>query len=151
MFVMTDIKKPQVNKTLPSHVLVIDDDDAMIEMLKQVLEPDDFVLSVASTGQMGIENARKLAPDVIILDLLVPEMDGWQVCKSIREFSLAPILVLSAISKPGMVAKALDEGADDYLLKPVTSSVLVAHIKRLAWRARAEREANGHNYNFLGI
>lgn len=148
---MTENKPLQVKNTVPSKVLVIDDDDAMIEMLRLVLEPEDFNLSVASTGTMGVEDTRRLAPDVIILDLLVPEMDGWQVCKEIREFSQAPILVLSAISKPGMVAQALDEGADDYLLKPVTSSVLVAHIKRLAWRARAEREANNHNYNYLGL
>jgi len=83
-----------------------------------------------------------LCPDVIILDLFMPGLDGWQVCKSIREYSQVPILVLSAINKPGTVAKALDEGADDYLIKPVPSGVLVAHLNNLIRRARAERDAN---------
>ena len=74
----------------------------------------------------------------------MPEMNGTEVCREIRAFSQVPILVLSAVSKPGMVAQALDEGADDYLLKPITSSVLIARLKRLVWRARAEQAANGN-------
>ena len=81
----------------------------------------------------------------------MPDMDGWEVCKAIRSFSLVPILVISAINKPGMVAKALDEGADDYMLKPMTSSVLIAHLKRLAWRARAERQADPTKLDYLGV
>jgi DNA-binding response OmpR family regulator len=119
-------------------VLVIDEDQAMCETLKLVLEPQSFEVYEAHSGPEGIETTRKIRPDVVIVDLLIPDMDGWQVTKAIRAFSQVPILVLSAVSKPDMVAKALDEGADEYLTKPMPSSVLIAHLKRLARRARAE-------------
>jgi two-component system KDP operon response regulator KdpE len=76
-------------------------------------------------------------PDVIILDLMMPDMDGYEVCAKIRDFSIVPILVLSALDMPGMVSKALDAGADDYLIKPVTSSILIAHLNNLVRRANA--------------
>ena len=126
---------------MSTSVLVIDDDIAMTEMLKVILEPKAFEVFTAKTAEEGIEAARWKSPDVIVLDLHIPERDGWQVCRSIRQFSKTPILVLSALNKPGAVAQALDEGADDYLIKPVPSGVLVAHLKNLTRRARAEKEA----------
>jgi DNA-binding response OmpR family regulator len=126
---------------LSTSVLVIDDDIAMTEMLKMILEPKSFEVFSAKTAEEGIEAARRKSPDVIVLDLHIPESDGWQVCRSIRNFSKTPILVLSALNKPGAVAQALDEGADDYLIKPVPSGVLIAHLKNLTRRARAEKEA----------
>ena len=129
-------------------VLVVDDDVEMTDLLKIVLEPKSFEVIAANAGGDGIELARKVSPDVILLDLLMPDMDGWQVCKEIRKFSKAPILVLSANSKPGMAARALDEGADDYLVKPLTTSVLIAHLKKLARRARAEQEAAQAKYGY---
>ena len=127
---------------MPARVLVIDDDVAMTEMLRLILEPNAFEVIVSNSGPEGIEAAEKSNPDVIILDLAMPDMDGWEVCQAVRGFSPAPILILSAISNPGMVAKALDEGADDFLLKPMTSSVLIAHLNRLVWRARGGKSAN---------
>jgi DNA-binding response OmpR family regulator len=134
-----------------TRILVIDDDQAMTEMLRLVLEPNAFDVQVAHSGPEGIEATRRLNPEVIVLDLLMPGMDGWEVCKEIRTFSQVPILVLSAISKPGIIARALDEGADDYLLKPMPSSVLVAHLKRLARRARAEQESNNPKMNYYSV
>ncbi len=129
---------------MPTRVLVIDDDVDMTEMLRLILEPNAFDVNVSHSGPEGIETAHLLNPEVIILDLSMSDMDSWQVCKEIRAFSQVPILMLSAISNPAMVAKALDEGADDFLLKPMTSSVLIAHLKRLVWRARAEKGASNH-------
>jgi DNA-binding response OmpR family regulator len=140
-----------VEKSDLTKVLVIDDDDAMTEMLRLVLEPNAFEVFEAHSGKEGIDATHQLKPEVIILDLLMPGMDGWEVCKAIRSFSRVPILVLSAISKPGMVAKALDEGADDYLLKPMPSSVLIAHLNRLTRRARAEKEANNSKLDYCEI
>jgi DNA-binding response OmpR family regulator len=122
-------------------VLVIDDDKEMTDMLKVILEPNTFDVVAANNSVLGIDLVRQVKPEVVVLDLLMPDMDGWQVCKEIRKISQVPILVLSAISKPGMVARALDEGADDYLLKPMPSSMLIAHIKKLARRAKAEQES----------
>lgn len=126
---------------MQTKVLVIDDDREMTDMLKVILEPNTFDVVAANSSVLGIDLVRQVKPEVVVLDLLMPDMDGWQVCKEIRKFSQVPILVLSAISKPGMVARALDEGADDYLLKPMPSSMLIAHIKKLARRAKAEQES----------
>jgi two-component system KDP operon response regulator KdpE len=77
---------------------------------------------------------RELQPDLVVLDLMMPEMDGWEVCRSVRQFSQVPIIILSALNDPSMIASVLDAGADDYLTKPTPSRVLVAHINRLAKR-----------------
>lgn len=119
-------------------ILVIDDDLAMTELLKLVLLPTHSTVITANSGAEGLELAKEECPDLFILDLMMPEMDGWQVCEAIRKFSIAPILVLSALDNPGMVAKALDAGADDYLIKPVPSGVLIAHINNLVRRATVQ-------------
>ena len=129
-------------------VLVIDDDKEMTELFKVILEPNTFDVISANSGKEGIPLLKEQNPDVIVLDLLMPDMDGWQVCKEIRSFSQVPILVLSAISKPGMVARALDEGADDFLLKPMPSGVLTAHIKKLARRALAEQRSSKSRFGY---
>ena len=133
---------------MQTRVLVVDDDIEMTDLIKIILEPNTFEVFAANSGQDGVDLAHKIKPDVILLDLLMPGMDGWQVCKEIRKFSQVPILILSAISKPGMVARALDEGADDYLLKPMPSSVLIAHLRKLTRRAHAEQEAIQAKLNY---
>jgi DNA-binding response OmpR family regulator len=115
-------------------VLAIDDDHAMTELLTLLLKTHGFNVVTANTGEDGVSLALKETPDVIILDLMMPGMDGWQVCNQIRTFSIVPILVFSALDSPGMVASALDAGADDYLVKPVPSGVLIAHLTKLTRR-----------------
>jgi two-component system KDP operon response regulator KdpE len=85
---------------------------------------------------------RELQPDLVVLDLMMPEMDGWEVCRSVRQFSQVPIIILSALNDPSMIASVLDAGADDYLTKPTPSRVLVAHINRLAKRNGNLRSSN---------
>jgi two-component system KDP operon response regulator KdpE len=122
-------------------ILVIDDDIGMTELLSLLLAPASSEIITANSGPEGIELARKHAPDVIILDLMMSEMNGWIVCKQIREFSNTPILILSAMDAPGMVAQALDVGADDYLVKPVSSSTLIARLNKLVRRARVSHSS----------
>lgn len=119
-------------------ILVIDDDPAMTDLLKLLLQPTQAYILTANSGKEGLELAQKQQPDIVLLDLMMPEMDGWEVCKAIREFSAMPILVLSALDSPGTVAAALDAGADDYLIKPVPSGVLLAHINNLIRRTRTD-------------
>jgi DNA-binding response OmpR family regulator len=126
---------------LVSSVLVIDNDVAMSEILEAILEPKAFEVFTAHEVKEGIAEISRLNPDVIVLNLFMPEAVGWQVCRDIRSFSKIPILVLSAVNNPDAVARALDEGADDYLIKPVPSGVLIAHIKNLIRRSRAEQNA----------
>jgi DNA-binding response OmpR family regulator len=115
-------------------VLTIDDDPAMTELLNLLLRTHGFNVLTANTGEDGVKITQKDSPDVIILDLMMAGMDGWQVCKNIRTFSSVPILVFSALDSPGIVASALDAGADDYLVKPVPSGVLISHLNTLTRR-----------------
>ncbi len=142
IFTMRSTDNLEVKKITSARVLVVHDDADTMEMLRLILEPNTFEVLTSHSGPQAIEAARSLNPDVVILDLSISGTQGWEICREIRSFSRVPILVLSATNKPDAVARALDEGADDYLLKPMTSSVLIAHLKRLIWRSRAERRPN---------
>jgi DNA-binding response OmpR family regulator len=115
-------------------VLLIDDDPDLSVMLRTLLRGQDIQIKAVFTGQEGIDACEEHPPDVIILDLLMPEMDGWEVCERIRKFSDVPILILSALGTPGSVARALDAGADDYLIKPVHASLLASRLRTLIRR-----------------
>jgi len=115
-------------------VLSIDDDSAMTELLALLLKMHGYEPLSANTGEAGIKAIREKSPDVVILDLMMPGMDGWQVCAEVRKFSTVPIVIFSALDSPGLVASALDAGADDYLVKPVPSGVLIAHLNKLTRR-----------------
>ena len=115
-------------------VLLIDDDPDLSIMLRTLLRGKDFQIKAVFSGDEGIELCRNEHPDVVILDLLMPEMDGWEVCEQIREFSEVPILVLSALGSPASVARALDAGADDYLIKPIHASLLASRLRTLVRR-----------------
>jgi DNA-binding response OmpR family regulator len=128
-------------------ILVIDDDEGMTELLSLLLAPASSEVIIANTGPDGITLIKKHNPDVVILDLMMPEMNGWITCKQIREFSDVPILILSAMDVPGIVAQALDVGADDYLVKPVSSGTLIAHLNKLVRRAKVSHPpATSANY-----
>jgi DNA-binding response OmpR family regulator len=115
-------------------ILVIDDDPAMTELLSLVLAPTKAEIITSNSGEEGLHLAGEVNPDIVLLDLMMPKMDGWQVTENIRKFSSTPILILSVLDNPGLVAKALDKGADDYLVKPVPSGILIAHINNLTRR-----------------
>jgi DNA-binding response OmpR family regulator len=120
-------------------VLTIDDDPSMTDLLTLLLKTHGLDAYIANSGEEGLQMIHKVSPDVVILDLMMSDMDGWQVCRQVRSFSIVPILILSALDSPGLVARALDGGADDYLIKPVSSGVLVAHLNTLVRRAVTER------------
>lgn len=120
--------------TPTAKILVIDDDTAITELMSMLLKTFGFEVITTNIGSEGIRLAREENPSVVLLDLMMPDPDGWQVCKSIRQTSNVPILVLSAINDPRMVASVLDVGADEFLVKPVPSGVLVANIKKLIRR-----------------
>lgn len=115
-------------------VLIIDDDPAITDLLSVVLKANGFDALVANSGADGLRLIKEQAPRLAILDLMMPDMDGWQVCRAVRAFSSIPILVLSALDEPAVVASALDLGADDFLVKPIPSAVLLAHLNKLARR-----------------
>ena len=123
---------------MPIKAIAIDDDPAMTDLLTLLLKSHGLEIYTSNNGEDGLQLIRAIDPDIIILDLMMPGKDGWQVCREVRSFSNVPIIILSALDNPGMVASALDAGADDYLIKPVPSGVLIAHLNNLTRRANAE-------------
>ena len=130
---------------MPIKVLAIDDDKAMTDLLTLLLKAQGFEVVTANNGEDGIRFIQERNPDLVLLDLMMNGMNGWAVCNEVRKFSRIPILVLSALDSPANVASALDAGADDYLVKPVPSGVLVAHINRLT-RKRGTSPQIGASY-----
>jgi two-component system, OmpR family, KDP operon response regulator KdpE len=136
---------PEIQPLSSTQVLIVDDDSDTTDLLRIILEPKDFKVIVANTGKRGVELARSLAPDIMIVDLTMPDMDGLRVCREVRNFSSLPILILSAVTRPNIAEEVLNSGADDFLVKPMSSGVLIASLNRLARRARAEHNAQLSN------
>jgi two-component system KDP operon response regulator KdpE len=110
-------------------VLIIDDEPQILRALKTILAANHFRVETASTGEAGIALAVAQPPDIIILDMSLPDMDGKQVCEQIREWSRVPIIVLSVRDSEKDKVAALDKGADDYLTKPFGIEELLARIR----------------------
>lgn len=110
-------------------ILLIDDEPQILRALKTILGSAHFRVIAAGTGEEGIALAATQSPDVIILDLSLPDMDGLQVCEQLREWSKIPIIVLSVRDGERDKVRALDKGADDYLTKPFNIEELLARIR----------------------
>ena len=115
-------------------IIVIDDDTAVTDLLSVLLNTHGFDVRVTNNSTDGLTQVNQGNFDLVILDLMMPEKDGWEVCREIRKFSTIPIIVLSALNDPSMVASVLDAGADDYLTKPTPSRIMLAHINGLLRR-----------------
>jgi DNA-binding response OmpR family regulator len=123
-------------------VLVVEDDQAMASSLTWGLEAEGYVVDVAGNGEDGLWKARESAHDVIVLDVMLPRLDGYQVCQRLREQGVwTPILMLTAMDDDLDHAEGLDRGADDYLTKPFSYPVLLAHLRSLTRRGLPERPA----------
>ena len=127
---------------MPKHILVIDDDPAVTELMVLLLNSHGFETSAVNQAREGVELIRANKPDLLILDLMMPEMDGWEVCRVVRSFSNIPMVVLSALNDPSMIAEVLDLGADDFLTKPTSAAVMIAHINKLVRRTGRLRSAD---------
>jgi two-component system alkaline phosphatase synthesis response regulator PhoP len=120
---------------LHNRILIIDDDLTILETVSNILENLGYKVEVASKAQEGLKKAYETKPDLIILDVMLPGMDGWETCQRFREMSNVPIMMLTALGTEDNVVKGLELGADDYLVKPVTMKELGARVKALLRRA----------------
>jgi two-component system, OmpR family, response regulator MtrA len=123
---------------MKSRVLVVDDDPALAEMLTIVLRGEGFDTAVVGDGTRALPAVRELRPDVVLLDLMLPGMNGIDVCRAIRSESGVPIVMLTAKSDTVDVVLGLESGADDYVVKPFTFEVLLARVRVLLRRAQHE-------------
>ena len=111
------------------HVLVIDDEPQILRAMRTILTAKQFRVTTASRGNEGLTLAAAQPPDVVILDLSLPDMDGFEVCERLREWTQVPIIVLSVRDNERDKVAALDKGADDYLTKPFGIEELLARIR----------------------
>jgi two-component system KDP operon response regulator KdpE len=130
--------------TQSTHILVIDDEPQILRALKTILTERHFHVTTAARGEEGLALAAAQPPDVIILDLSLPDMDGFEVCARLREWTGVPIIVLSVRDSERDKVMALDKGADDYLTKPFGIEELLARI-RVALRHAAQMQAQSKN------
>ena len=121
-------------------VLVADDDKKTVELVKLYLERDGYQVITAYDGRRALDAAREQRPDLVVLDLMMPEIDGLDVCRLLRAESKVPIIMLTAKTTEGDRIVGLDLGADDYVTKPFSPRELVARVRAVLRRV-AEQEA----------
>lgn len=117
-----------------AHLLLVEDDEVIRNTVRMLLERYGFTVSTAGDGLTGLEMFRETDPDLLLLDVMLPDLDGIGLCRRVRELSLAPILMMSARGDALDVVAGLEAGADDYVVKPCESAVLVARIRSLLRR-----------------
>jgi two-component system, OmpR family, KDP operon response regulator KdpE len=115
-------------------ILVVDDEPGLRELVRINLEHEGFAVLQAENGVQGLEVIQQEHPDLVILDVMMPELDGWEVCRRLREFSQVPVLMLTARVQSQDIVTGLESGADDYLLKPFNMDELMARVRALLRR-----------------
>jgi len=121
---------------MPESVLVIDDDLTLLELLSIHLEAAGYRSLAASDGQNGLRLASEETPDLVVLDVMMPGMDGWEVCARLREKSNLPIIMLTAKGEEMDKLRSFHQGVDDYVTKPFSFAELVARVGAVLGRAR---------------
>ncbi|MBO7520391.1 MAG: response regulator transcription factor [Clostridia bacterium] len=122
-------------------ILIVDDDPNICELLRVYLNKDGFDTAIASDGEEAIESALRYKPDLILLDIMMPRLDGWQVCREVRKTSEVPIIMLTAKGEVFDKILGLELGADDYISKPFDTKEVLARIKAVLRRS-SERSKN---------
>ena len=126
-------------------ILVVEDDFNIAELLRVYLEKAGFAVKLAADGGAGLAACRAASPDLILLDVMLPVMDGWAVCKAVREFSKTPIIMLTAKEETEDKVQGLELGADDYVTKPFEMKELMARIHAVLRRYQEEPPAESGN------
>src|SRR5581483_3341737 len=119
---------------MTANILVVDDDPKITQLLKRALSLEGYAVQTASSGASGLEEARARRPDLVVLDILMPGMDGLEVCRELRSSGDTPVLLLTAKDEVADRVRGLDSGADDYLVKPFALEELLARIRALLRR-----------------
>ncbi len=120
--------------------LIIEDDGNIAELLRLYLEKDGFEVFIASDGAAGVSKAGEISPDLILLDIMLPVLDGWQVCAKIRETSKVPIIMLTAKGETYDKINGLEMGADDYVVKPFEVKELLARVHAVLRRTACDEK-----------
>ncbi|PID86158.1 MAG: DNA-binding response regulator [Chloroflexi bacterium] len=134
-------------------ILVVDDDIPLTKSIIQILLAENYTPLAAYTAEDGVEIARQQNPDLALLDVMVPTMGGWEMCRRIRQFSDMPILFLTAMGSVENIVQGLEAGADDYMVKPFNSAELIArimaHLRRTNAQSSSEEFLNFQEGNLI--
>jgi two-component system, OmpR family, response regulator MprA len=125
-----------MSSTPQPRVLVVDDDPRMLSMMRRILQVDGYAVEVAADGDAAIDLIRAADIDIVILDLMLPGRDGFEVCRTVRRESAVPILMLTARDEASSKVDGLDSGADDYVVKPFNPDELLARVRALLRRVQ---------------
>jgi len=132
-------------------ILVIDDEETTVQLIAILLERRDYKVVKAYSAEEGLRLAYRHQPDLVLLDIMMPDMDGWDVCKRLREMSDVPIIFLTARDETADIVKGLEMGADDYVVKPYNNEELVARVRahlRRSPRPNMSEELSFNNGEF---
>jgi len=129
-----------------STILLIDDDPDLLTLLSMILKKEGYRVEVAEDGESGLEMAIQLQPDLILLDIMMPGVDGWEACREIRKITTAPIIYLTAKREESDIVRGLQLGADDFIPKPFRRHELTARIEAVLRRSRPDTPDEGVVY-----
>lgn len=134
-------------------ILVVDDDTNICELLRLYLEKDGYDVMIANNGGDAVKMFRDLSPDLMLLDIMLPVLDGWQVCREVRKFSDKPIIMLTAKGETFDKVLGFELGADDYVVKPFDAKEVMARVKAVLRRSGsgAQTEMKEVHYDKLSI
>jgi len=125
---------------MPTKILVVDDDSNICELLRLYLEKEGYHALFARDGETAVKSFQEHRPDLILLDIMLPVLDGWQVCREIRKSSSVPIIMLTAKGEVFDKVLGLELGADDYVVKPFDAKEVLARVKAVLRRAEGGRD-----------
>jgi len=125
-------------------ILTADDDPQLLRLIARNLELEDYQVLVASDGQQALEQIEQHVPELVLLDVMMPRMDGFTVCQRVREFSAVPIIIVTARGQDQDKVRGLDLGADDYLTKPFSIEELLARVRAVLRRAHFSASEQVH-------
>src|SRR3989304_3653443 len=123
---------------MPEKILIIEDDESIATLTRRQLESKNFLVQVAADGAEGLRHAHAWQPDLVLLDIMMPDMDGWTVCQRLREMSDVPIIFVTAVGQERNIVRGLQLGADDYIVKPFSTKELQARIEAVLRRRGRE-------------
>jgi len=131
-------------------ILIIEDDPLQADVVRLLLEHDGFNAIIAPDGSEGLRKLYETQPDLVLLDLMLPQMDGWEVCKRIRELSIVPVIIMTSRRSDEEKIKGLRLGADDYIVKPFNPAELSARVHAVLRRTRLPPPAKSSVMRFSG-
>lgn len=128
---------------MKERILIVDDEPRFVRLIEANLQTEGYEVLKASNGKQAVEETAAQKPDLVLLDVMMPEMDGFRACARIREFSNVPIIMLTAKGEEDQRIKGLDLGADDYIVKPFSAGELLARVRSVLRRAKTAAQEGG--------